>query len=176
MKCPSCKTETLKATKLEAGLSAMGCDKCHGASVSLLYYRDWAEREEPVAPVSTLSAEPASESQTALTCPKCGKLMTKFRVSGCQNNRLDLCTSCDEAWLDGGEWEMLKSLELSHQMPMVFTEEWQRKVRKQAMDSSREERLAKLIDDADLEKAKAARDWLKDHPNKAEILFFINHE
>lgn len=176
MQCPSCKTEPLKATKLEAGLSAMGCGRCQGAFVSLLYYRDWAEREEPVAEVAELSAEPSAETQAALTCPKCGKLMTKYRVSGCKNNRLDLCSSCDEAWLDGGEWEMLKSLELSHQMPMVFTEEWQRKIRQEELEANREARLAKVVGEEDLEKAKAMRAWLKAHPNKAEILFFVNQE
>lgn len=176
MNCPSCKNIPLKATKLEAGLSAMGCPQCQGAFVSLLYYRDWAEREEPVAPAATLSAEPADDTQAALTCPKCSKLMTKYRISGCRNNRLDLCASCDEAWLDGGEWELLKSLELSRLMPMVFTEEWQRKLRQQEIEANREERLAKLVSDEDVEKAKVAREWLKNHPNKAEIIFFINHQ
>ena len=175
MKCPCCNTENLKATKLEAGLSAMGCPQCQGALVSLLYYRDWTERDEPVATTEDVSAEAVNDSHAALSCPKCGKLMTKYRIDGCQNNRLDLCASCDEAWLDGGEWELLKSLELSHLMPKVFTEQWQRKLREQALELSREERLANKIDPADLERAKQMREWLKDHPNKTDIIFYLNY-
>ncbi|MCG8668693.1 MAG: hypothetical protein MI867_04715 [Pseudomonadales bacterium] len=144
--------------------------------MSLLYYRDWAERHEPVATGRDLSAEAVNDSHAALSCPKCGKLMTKYRINGCQNNRLDLCASCDEAWLDGGEWELLKSLELSYLMPKVFTEEWQRKLRKEALETSREARLASRINAEDLDLAKQTRDWLKDHPNKADIIFYLNHE
>lgn len=176
MQCPKCKSETLKPTKLEAGLSAMGCDNCHGAFVSLLYYRDWAEREEPVVATQALTAEKVEDTQAALTCPKCGKLMTKFRIAGCKSNRLDLCASCDEAWLDGGEWELLKSLELSRLMPMVFTDEWQRKLRQEILESEREERLAKLVGKEDLKQARKVRNWLKNHPHRSDIIFFINHQ
>ena len=176
MKCPKCKTEDLKPTKLEQGLSAMGCGQCHGALVSLLYYRDWVERHEPVMPAGKVAAEQAADSEAAMTCPKCSRLMTKYRISGCNNHRLDLCASCDEAWLDGGEWELLKSLELSRLMPLVFTEEWQRKLRKELFAADREARLRKVVSEADVEQAKTMRRWLKDHPHRAEILFFINHE
>ena len=44
MHCPKCKNENLKPTKLEEGLPVMGCPKCEGGLLSLLYYRDWAER------------------------------------------------------------------------------------------------------------------------------------
>ena len=44
MKCPTCKTSDLRAVKLEDGLPAYGCQSCQGVAVSLLYYRDWAER------------------------------------------------------------------------------------------------------------------------------------
>lgn len=177
MQCPKCKSAHLKPTKLEEGLSAMGCGKCGGASVSLLYYRDWVERSGPeVEREGRLAAQDVDDSQAALACPKCKKLMLKFRISGCTNNRLDLCTSCDEAWLDGGEWELLKSLELSNHMPQVFTEEWQRQVRKQNLERAREERLLKSVGESDFDKAKRVRSWLKDHPHKPEIMFFINHE
>ncbi|OUS27375.1 hypothetical protein A9Q99_15370 [Gammaproteobacteria bacterium 45_16_T64] len=191
MQCPKCKSIPLHPTKLEQGLSAMGCSACSGAIVSLLYYRDWVERTAPVAAScdhtsveeangikdsKESSAEEINDSRSAMACPKCKKLMIKYKISGDINNRLDLCRSCDEAWLDGGEWELLKSLELNRKMPSVFTEEWQRKIRKQATEDLRDQRLLKSVSESELAEAKKIRTWLKDHPNKQEILFFINHE
>lgn len=176
MKCPKCKFEDLKPTKLERGLSAMGCPSCQGALVSLLYYRDWVEREEPSTPPDEMLAEKAADTEAAISCPKCSRLMTKYRITGSNQHRLDLCASCDESWLDGGEWELLKSLELSRLMPQVFTDEWQRKLRKEQFTADREARLKKLVGEADVEQAKVMRDWLQGHPHRSDILFFINHE
>ena len=53
----------LKPTKIEDGLPVMGCPDCEGASLSLLYYRDWAERNAPVEQseaVDTVPAVPAT--------------------------------------------------------------------------------------------------------------------
>lgn len=185
MQCPKCNATPLHATKLEQGLSAMGCAACSGAFVSLLYYRDWVERTAPVAECSSkgtleesavTTTDAADDTHNAMACPKCKKIMIKYKISGEATNRIDLCRSCDEAWLDGGEWELLKSLELNRKMPTVFTEEWQRKLRKQATEQSREQRLLKSVSEDELEEAKRVRAWLTSHPSKQEILFFINQE
>ena len=102
--------------------------------------------------------------------------MTKYKISGCVSNRLDYCASCDEAWLDGGEWELLKALELGTQIPGVLTEEWQRKLRDEAADKRWREKLAERIGEDAAQKADHFREWVKDHPHKPEILFFIGHE
>jgi Zn-finger nucleic acid-binding protein len=145
-----------------------------------LYYRDWAERtaNDKVEDESKLDADLASvsESHAALACPKCARLMSKFNISGCSKNRLDLCTSCDEAWLDGGEWELLKALQLSKRLPSIFTDAWQRKVRKEISEGKLRERFTELIGESDMKKAEEIRTWLKSHDKKVEILFYIGHE
>jgi len=181
MQCPKCQNQTLKATKLEQGLSAMGCSECDGAFVTLLYYRDWVERNSFVAGEESNSKQAselqeADDSQAALSCPKCSRLMLKYKISGESNNRIDLCSSCDEAWLDGGEWELLKALEMSKKMPLVFTEQWQRKLRKQATQEAREKRLLQFVSRQDLDKAKDIRQWVLGHANKEQLLFFLNQE
>ena len=84
MHCPKCKNENLKPTKLEEGLPVMGCPKCEGGLLSLLYYRDWAERVSFDGSAETPSSDISSESdtKTALSCPKCSRLMTKYSLSG----------------------------------------------------------------------------------------------
>ena len=47
MQCPKCRNIRLQASKVEEGLPAMGCPACAGSLLSLLYYRDWVERNEP---------------------------------------------------------------------------------------------------------------------------------
>lgn len=180
MKCPNCKTPELKATRIDGGLLAQGCGECGGTVVPLLYYRDWAERtaNDVQIPDSDLDASVATEneSHSALACPKCARLMTKFNISGCTKNRLDLCTNCDEAWLDNGEWELLKALQLSKNIPSIFTEAWQRKVRKEQGDIRLKERFEKIVGTPDIEKAEEIRSWLKTHEKRAELLFYIGQD
>ncbi len=175
MHCPKCNDIKLKPTKLEDRLLAMGCEKCKGAFVSLLYYRDWVES-------SATAIHPVTESiatdttYKAMPCPKCRMLMLKYRITGHTHNRLDLCASCDEAWLDGGEWELLKSLDLSHKLPLLFTEIWQNRVRKEVIDESRKQEFLKILGHDDLEKAENIRQWVNAHPHKAKIIRYFSYE
>jgi hypothetical protein len=107
MKCPVCKNPDLRPTMIEDLLPSMGCDNCKGSLVSLLYYRHWAENHKPQYCAPSAVTEVPADTTNALHCPKCTRLMTKYRLSGTVGNRLDVCRSCDEAWLDGGEWQLL---------------------------------------------------------------------
>lgn len=96
-------------------------------NAGLLYYRDWVERSsgsEYDAINEQAAVEKIEDTHAALACPKCKKIMTKYKVFEGASNRLDLCTGCDEVWLDGGEWALLKYLEISQQMPAIFTDQW----------------------------------------------------
>ena len=126
MKCPRCKTPDLRPTLIEEYLPAMGCDSCHGSLVSLLYYRHWAETQKlaPSAEDATTPAGPVATNDTtsAIICPKCARVMQKYKLTGTVANRVDVCATCDEAWLDGGEWELLEALQLSHELPAILTD------------------------------------------------------
>ena len=177
MHCPACRTTRLQPAKLEDGLLGHGCAQCQGTLVSLLHYRDWAERQPAHETSVELAAEAeAGETSHALSCPKCAKLMSKFQISGTRGNRLDLCTSCDEAWLDGGEWQLLKALELSRKMPAIFSEAWQRRVRQESAEQARRERFTRLAGAEAVARADEVRAWLKDHPQRRELLHYIGHE
>lgn len=100
--------------------------------------------------------------------------MTKYSFSGTSDNRLDLCAHCDEAWLDGGEWKLLKSLELGLKLPAVFTDQWQRRLRGERTERDRTERLKKAVGEQDAAKAEEIRAWLRDNPNKSLIVHYLN--
>ena len=175
MKCPVCKTPRLRPTMIEELLPSMGCEQCKGTLVALLYYRHWAEHHKPAndAPVPATLAEVPADTTNALRCPKCERIMTKYRLSGTVANRLDVCSLCDEAWLDGGEWELLEQLQLSDKLPAVFTDAWQRKLRKEGSELMRQEILRRTIGDADVTKVESVRAWLNEHPAKSTILTYL---
>lgn len=178
MKCPKCKTPELRATRIESDLPAAGCPTCHGALLSLLYYRDWSERHQsdPADTLAPTAAIAAADTSGALMCPKCGRLMTKYKISGCAANRLDLCPGCDEAWLDGGEWELLKALELARNMPVVFTEQWQRTIRRQVADDIRRDALRKKVGDEAVARVEEFKNWLDENPRKRDVLVYLYAE
>ena len=178
MQCPTCESAILKPTKLEAGLSAMGCAGCNGALVSLLYYRDWAEREALRGTTLAVSGEAATivDTQNALHCPKCSKLMTKYRISSQTGNRLDVCYGCDEAWLDNGEWTLLKSLDQALNLPTIFTEAWQRRIRQEMTEQARNERQLAQLGESDYSEAHRVRNWLDGHPQRLMILGILSQE
>lgn len=175
MKCPVCTTTELRPTMIEDLLPSMGCERCKGALVALLYYRHWAEHHKPApetAAPTTISEVPA-DSTNALRCPKCERIMTKYRLSGTIANRLDVCNLCDEAWLDGGEWELLEQLQLSDKLPAVFTDSWQRKLRKEGSERMRQDILRRTVGDSDAGKVESIRSWLNEHPLKSTILTYL---
>lgn len=179
MKCPKCKTTPLVPSKLEDGLPAMGCNQCNGALLSLLYYRDWLERTPPdeASHQEAGYAEEVNETTTANLCPKCGKLMRKFLVSQHNQNRIDWCHSCDEVWLDGGEWQQLKSIQSLENIANVLTESWQRRVKEAITQQSREKQLRRQLDNAeDTQWAITFKARLSNHPHRADILNFLNKE
>ena len=178
MQCPKCRDISLKPTKIEDGLPVMGCSECEGSLLSLLYYRDWVERNPPLEGSSDIETDVIvkNDSKTALSCPKCSKLMTKYSISSNHQNRIDVCGFCDETWLDGSEWTLLKSLEIAHKLPKVFTEQWQRHVRTETLESMKVERLKKLVGESDTAKAVEIREWLKGHDRKMAIVQFIGAE
>jgi len=165
---------------MEQGLSGMGCNECKGVFVSLLYYRDWAERFLSTVPESEeaeeINSEKVENTHSAMSCPKCSRIMTKYRVSSEHDNRLDLCANCDEAWLDKGEWSLLKSLKLGSQMPLVFTEQWQKQLRNQVTENARRQRFVDMLGEDTITEADKVRQWIAKEPKRAQILQYLSYE
>ena len=174
MKCPHCQSADLKPTMIEEYLPSMGCGTCHGSLVSLLYYRHWAETQKP-APAEARPAAPqdATETTKAIMCPKCSRLMTKYKLTGGVSNRVDVCATCDEAWLDGGEWELLESLQLSLNLPAIFTEAWQRRIRHQLTEETRRSILTRLIGEDGTVRVEEFKAWLANSEHKSHILTYL---
>lgn len=175
MKCPRCQTPALKPSLIEEYLPAMSCETCAGSLVSLLYYRHWAETQKPStpdAPPTTATVE-TTDTAKALTCPKCSRIMTKYKMTGSVANRLDVCGLCDEAWLDRGEWELLEALQLSHNLPGIFTESWQRRIRHELSEETRRTILKRTIGEAAAQKVEDFRAWLNQLKQKSDVMAYL---
>jgi len=174
VKCPQCKTSELKPVEIEQGLVAAGCESCSGVMLSLLYYRYWKEQVGDSYQNDNVDQHvEANDSQGAKLCPKCNRLMTKYNIGNEGNNRVELCAGCDEAWLDSGEWELLKSLELHSHLPDIFTESWQRKIRKSRQEERWDQHFSAIIGETDFNKVKDFKVWLDDHEHRTEIMHYI---
>lgn len=176
MQCPTCSSSTLRPLRLEAGLAAAGCGHCEGYLVSVLGFRAWAEDHAPVSDRARsvkLTSLP-QDSSLALKCAKCARLMTKYRIDDEVANKLDLCAHCGEIWLDGGEWALLGALDLQSQLPAIFTEPWQRAVRREAVDRSVDARLAAKVGPLDFDRVREFALWLDTHPHALELRAYLN--
>jgi len=169
--CPVCANAALVPTLLAEDLPAQGCADCHGVLLSLIAYRHWRERSGLVRAEAKPIAKPEEiqESASALKCPKCRGLMTKYAIAPQLGNRLDYCAHCEEAWLDGGEWELVEELAKSGRLTEVFTQPWQRKIREGISEARETERLERLLG-GDYGKFLELRDWLDAHPARNQIL------
>lgn len=178
MKCPKCKNSDLFPIKLEEGLPAMGCKTCAGVLISLLYYRDWADRTliegETEVPLPALVED--NDTKFVISCSKCSRMMTKYQISSQKSNRLNICVSCDDAWVDDGEWVLIKSLGLIKKIPAIFAEPWQSRIKQEISEKSRFERLEKAVGPDDARRAKEVRGWLSSNTSKASIIRYIGFE
>ncbi len=175
-RCPSCSDQTLAPILLDgADLPALGCSGCGGALLSLVIYRDWRDRTDGAidsAPAEPATAAEVSDTQSALRCPKCSGFMTKYRFSNEASNQIDLCSHCDEIWLDHGEWELLGRFALSTQLAAVFTRPWQHRLRSDAARQRAESRWRDTLG-ADYERAREIRGWLTGHPHGKQLLAYL---
>lgn len=175
MHCTACKNVRLEPKEIEPGLIAAVCPKCEGAMVSLMNYRFWADKYSSLVGHEQLPTMDVPDEQPGVrACPKCSRLMIKYQMGPQSSHKIDLCGTCDEAWLDKGEWQLLKNLDLHGKLPKIFTEAWQRNIRKARQENFQKERYEKLIGADDFAKVNEFKQWLYQHPHKEDIKQFIS--
>lgn len=174
MDCPTCRDQKLEPKELEEGLVAAVCDQCHGALLSLMNYRYWVDKGG-ADKLKQLDDDTVviEDNDKAQTCPKCARLMTKFRIGVPSSHRLDLCTGCDEAWLDNGEWNLLKQLDVCGKLPKIFTDAWQRNIRIDRQQQRLDDRYESLLGLDDFQKLRDFKQWLDGHDEKTKIKHYL---
>lgn len=180
MQCYHCKTTALKPTQLEFGLPALRCPQCEGTYLDLLTYRAWQENFASQAtsqadnPEDTPVISELSNTETALLCQRCHKFMLKYRINNQQDNTVNVCHTCDDVWLDRGEWALLKQLNIEDKLTEVMGEPWQHKLRQQSQQQAFRHHFQKQFSE-DFGKIDDFAQWLQQQPNKAQILHYLAH-
>lgn len=174
MKCPLCKSTDLGPVEIERGLIGAGCSQCRGVLLSLIQYRYWVDHFHPdITSDESSDSAIAEDTAGAKICPKCGKLMTKYKIDAGASNRIELCGHCDEAWLDAGEWQLLKKLDVADHLPEVFTDSWQKKIRAERQRAHWQKHNKELLGDEAFAKVDEFKQWLDKQANSSEIKHYL---
>jgi hypothetical protein len=75
--------------------------------------------------------------------------------------------------LDGGEWELLEALQLSLKMPTIFSDSWQRRIRRELTEDTRRSILARTIGEEATKRVEDFRAWLAQGKHKSEIMTYL---
>ncbi|MDX1512915.1 MAG: hypothetical protein R3174_04145 [Gammaproteobacteria bacterium] len=178
MNCPNCGTAELKPGKLEHNLPCLTCGDCNGALLPLVAYRYWRENfpaEVEHAEVTKAYSD-STDTEKALLCPKCRRIMLKFRFATDVDHGIDVCSHCQEVWLDEGEWHYLRVRHIHGSLPSVFTDPWQKHLREQRTKKVLESEWRKKLGEDDFNETEKIHQWLKSHPNRSAILAFLISE
>jgi hypothetical protein len=61
-------------------------------------------------------------------------------------------------------------------MPSIFTDAWQRRIRREQVEGGRRLNLARRIGEQGVEKVEEFAAWLNQNPHKADILVYLYRE
>lgn len=172
--CPQCRGYHLLPFELESGLVAGRCKKCGGVQLPLINYRFWLARQETPSQ-STAGQQVAVDNEHAVICSKCHRLMTKYRIGHQAENRVDYCASCDEIWLDNGEWELLGQLHLQTALVDMLSDAWQRKIREEQQSVTQKKYYEGILGNEDFSKVEEFKQWLHGHAHKDVIKVYLHH-
>ena len=178
MLCCSCNEGTLMPTRIDDGPACYLCNACGGALLSLAPYLDWTKSKHaqtvPASEAATHFEGEAKDSKKALSCPKCSRLMLRFNVLADRAHGLDYCFSCEEVWLDPGEWVYLKQQGLHTSITSISTDPYQRRLREEAVRSAALQRFRDAVGDSAFEEVEKFAGWLKEQPAREAILRYLN--
>jgi len=175
--CPKCRNTPLRHTLVTDHLAAHSCSGCKGLLVSLVAYRKWSESHDhtPSADESVEIIDETQDTKTAVACSRCQTVMTKYRISARTENRIDYCASCEDIWLDGGEWELISALVGSRHLARIFTQPWQHRIRSETVEIMQSNRLESLFGE-EFDKILGIKKWLDDHSIREEIIAYLQRK
>jgi Zn-finger nucleic acid-binding protein len=172
MKCPSCRGASLNPSFLDDQFRAHTCKDCGGSWLLIEDYVTWKERNPEYTFIQEVLYE-VDDTKNAMLCPVTGKIMQKYRISHNSGHYLDYSASVGGVWLDSGEWEYLKEHNLAGSLNKVFTTQWQKSIRADSARITFSEIYKDKFGEETYAKAKEIREWLNNHPSKADLRSYI---
>jgi Zn-finger nucleic acid-binding protein len=172
MQSPKDSSATLIEETLSEGLVIYRCPSTGGFWLERSHYDDWlagktqaiASIPEIVNRLSTTPANPASKDSLAALCPTTGRFLIRARVDTHPPFYVERSPEGGNFWIDQGEWDVLTELGLASQLDLLFSSEWQAKLRDfQQVERQKQATIDKLGADLARQVFELA-EALRDHP------------
>ncbi|WP_434555450.1 zf-TFIIB domain-containing protein [Prochlorothrix hollandica] len=170
--CPKDRKHTLSESLLEDSLAVQCCPDCKGTWIPAENYETWQNQQPPAAPDPARLSQPLEvdfhqspyDAKAAL-CPECSSYLARAKVNWSKPFFVERCPNCGGIWCDRGEWTILERLGLHRTIQVLFTQEWQAKVRHhETLEQERAATIDKLGPDIATQVFALAQ-LLEDHPN-----------
>ena len=176
MKCPVCKEENFETKEIDPNLFGKVCKKCEGKWISSENYDRWLEHLGATLPELPPSGETdltIPEFELARLCPKCRRILVKYKVGRGTSFKIDRCGNCAGVWLEADEWKTLKSRNLHDELNKIFTDHWQEEVNREETRKTLEKIYKEKFGEADYGKIKDFKSWVNAHEKSGEIIAYI---
>lgn len=186
MNCPVCKAVSLEEKINENGLRVFFCKDCNGSWIRFENYYAWKTKDEKNnlfnSVSSTLDGGNSTgldgnllehDSEKAMLCPDCGRILIKYRVSTDILFNVDNCGSCNGVWLDKHEWDTLAKNHLHDKLNDFFTTPWQKRLRMEMRKISFEEKYKNKFGIENYNKLKEIRNWIHNSDLKGEMIAYL---
>ncbi len=182
MNCPACKNTNdhppvLQLGELEPGLNVMSCPECAGVFLEHFPYTEWAKSaghadiDKPVK----INVKPSSERAGAKFCAHCKSYLVKYDVAADASFTIDRCGKCGGMWLDGNEWDQLKSRSLHTDIHRIFSTDWQSQIRANEHGKALEDIWREQFG-SDYEELMRIKKWIDSHAKAPEVYAFLQAE
>lgn len=173
MNCPKCAV-SMAPVDLEPGLRAYGCATCEGHWLDFACYHHWQQRAPDAIDSVDIKNEAATDTENALICPACLRIMLKYRTTSKEPFVIDQCGTCNGVWFDGGEWELLKSQGLINKVHLFFSEHWQTKVRRELSEIRQDALLRERLGEDVFTEVLRMKQWISEQPESRAIHALLN--
>jgi Zn-finger nucleic acid-binding protein len=178
MKCLVCENVKLEKKTLCDELDGFVCDKCSGVWIQAKAYWRWLKSHGSILPEKPLSEGidlDVEDSKGIKICVDCGHFLTKAKVGHGVLFHIDRCETCGGVWLDGNEWDVLKSRNLHDEIHLVFSPYWQREIREKMREAEYESWVKGKLGIEVYLRAKEFKEWLQAQADINVIRAYLNH-
>ncbi|TAF51303.1 MAG: hypothetical protein EAZ61_10930 [Oscillatoriales cyanobacterium] len=172
MQSPKDSSVTLVEETLAEGLVVYRCPSTGGFWLERSRYEAWLSDETHAIPsisemvhrLGTIPTNPAPEDSRAALCPATGRFLIRARVDTHPPFYVERSPEGGNFWIDQGEWDVLIQLGLAPQLDVLFSSEWQAKLRDfQQIERQKQATIDKLGEDLARQVFELA-DALRAHP------------
>ena len=183
MNCPACVTTDLERRDGPIGPAIHCCPKCIGRWLVFDDHLQWLESLPPsshatsanissvhLAGVTVITEAP----HKARLCPRCGKIISRYRFSPDHHCWLERCGSCAGIWFDRGEFEAVAAIVPLARIQHLFNDTHQHKVSSELAHRQHEQRCRAIVGDEAFDKAREFKAWIEQQPRRDVLMAYID--